>query len=212
MLKVNNSRKSKMTRKQYFMLLGAMVAGLTFTAPLTSVKVLAESNEEVLFEDDTDDYKTEDIKEDDIVKDNTVVEPEKQEEKKEEHKEEPKQEEKKNDGGSCVTPEHGYNEEQGRYWDPNIKTEAEKKGLTPDTPPETPPTPPSTPENPTPSTPVETPVTPVTPAPTPAPTPKTGDLNIAEILGLLAGFGIGAYGIASLSEKISENIVSRKRK
>ena len=213
MLKINNSRKSKMTKKQYFMLLGAMVAGLTFTAPVTSVKALAETNEEVLFEDDTDDYKTEDIKEDDIVKDNTVVEPEKQEEKKEEpKKEEPKQEEKKNDGGSCVTPEHGYNEEQGKYWDPNIKTEAEKKGLTPDTPPETPPTPPSTPENPTPSTPVETPVTPVTPAPTPAPTPKTGDLNIAEILGLLAGFGIGAYGIASLSEKISENIVSRKRK
>ena len=50
MLKINNSRKSKMTKKQYFMLLGAMVAGLTFTAPVTSVKALAETNEEVIEE------------------------------------------------------------------------------------------------------------------------------------------------------------------
>ena len=202
MLKINNSRKSKLTRKQYFMLLGAMIAGLSLTAPVSTIKAYAESNEEVLFEDDTDDYKTEDIKEDDIVQDNTVVEPEKQEEKKEEPKQEEKPEEKKNDGGSCVTPEHGYNEEQGKYWDPSIKTEAEKKGLTPDTP-NTPPTPstPSTPSTPTPQ-----------PTPAPQPTPKTGDLGYAEIIALLNAFGLGAYGFSRFSVKVGNEIASKKRK
>ena len=97
-MKVINSKKTKLTKKQYFMILGAMVASLSLTAPVLSVKTLAAEDEEVLFEDQEDDYKTEDIKEDDVVQDNTVVEPEpaKEETKPEEQKqEEPKQEENK---------------------------------------------------------------------------------------------------------------------
>ena len=235
MRKIINSKKSKLTKKQYFMLLGAMIASLSITTPIMAVNALA-ADEEVLFEDEEDDYTTEDIKEDDIVEDNTVVEPEKQEEQKEEPKqeeqkqEETKEEEKKNDGGSCVTPENGYNEEEGKYWDPNIKTESEKKGLeeeptptpepTPEPKPEPKPepTPQPTPQpnpqpnpQPVPTQPQPTPQ-PVQPAVTPAPvaTPKTGDLSVGEILGLLAGFGLGAYGIASLSTKIQESLEDKK--
>ena len=210
MLKVNNSRKSKMTKKQYFIALGALVAGMAFTSPVSTLTVHAE--DEVLFEDTTDDYKTEDIKEEDIVRDNTVVEPEEQkqeEQKQEEQKqEEPKQEEKKEEKkNECITEDNGYDEEAGKKWDPSIKTEPEEKGLTPETPPSTPPeTPPETPsETPTEST--QTQVVAVT-NPAPAPAPKTGDLSIAEILGLIAGLSVGSYGISS----VITNIQSRKRK
>ena len=236
MLKINNSRKSKMTKKQYFMLLGTMVASLSFTAPVLSIKALAAENEEVLFEDQEDDSKTEDIKEDDVVRDNTVVpseeqkqEEQKPEEKQEEQKQEEKQEEQKqNDGGSCVTPDNGYNPEEGQYWDPSIQTEAKKKGLTPDTPPETPKTPetpetPKTPETPeTPSVP-ETPETPSVPenpsvpeeqqpapSPAPAPAPKTGDITMNELYALLAGLAVGANSIGMVAGKIAKN--SRKKR
>ena len=203
MLKVNNSRKSKMTKKQYLIALGALVTGMAFTSPVSTLTVHAE--EEVLFEDTTDDYKTEDIQEEDIVRDNTVVEPEQP--KQEEPKQEEKKEEKKNE---CITEDNGYDEEAGKYWDPSIKTEPEKKGLEPEEPtPEEP-----TPEEPTPEQPQPSPEqpqpSPVQPAPnpTPAPAPKTGDLSVAEILGLLAGLSIGGYGIGNLYA----NAKSKKRK
>ena len=203
MLKVNNSRKSKMTKKQYLIALGALVTGMAFTSPVSTLTVHAE--EEVLFEDTTDDYKTEDIQEEDIVRDNTVVEPEQP--KQEEPKQEEKKEEKKN---KCITEDNGYDEEAGKYWDPSIKTEPEKKGLEPEEPtPEEP-----TPEEPTPEQPQPSPEqpqpSPVQPAPnpTPAPAPKTGDLSVAEILGLLAGLSIGGYGIGNLYA----NAKSKKRK
>ena len=208
-MKVKESRKIKLTKKQYLMILGALVANLTIVTPLTAVKSFA-SEDEVLFEDTEDDYKTEDIKEEDIVRDNTVVEPEetKQEEsKQEEPKREEKKEEKKNE---CITEDNGYDEEAGKYWDPSIKTEPEKKGLEPEEPtPEEP-----TPEEPTPEQPQPTPEqpqpAPVQPAPnpTPAPTPKTGDLSIIEILELIGGLSVGSYGISS----VVTNIQSRKRK
>ena len=219
MLEVKSYRKSKMNKKQYLLVLAALVGGLSLTSPMAT-KVYAE--EEVLYEDDTDDYKTEDIKEDDVVRDNTVVpsEEQKQEEpKQEEQKPEEKQEENKNDGGSCVTPDNGYDEKAGEYWDPNIKTEEEKKVLVPDTPPETPETPetpktPETPETPeTPKTP-ETPETPQptpTPAPTPAPAPKTGDLTMAEIIKLLAGLGVTIGGLGYVAGNVAYN-KTKKRK
>ena len=203
MLKVNNSRKSKMTKKQYLIALGALVTGMAFTSPVSTLTVHAE--EEVLFEDTTDDYKTEDIQEEDIVRDNTVVEPEQP--KQEEPKQEEKKEEKKN---KYINEDNDYDEEAGKYWDPSIKTEPEKKGLEPEEPtPEEP-----TPEEPTPEQPQPSPEqpqpSPVQPAPnpTPAPAPKTGDLSVAEILGLLAGLSIGGYGIGNLYA----NAKSKKRK
>ena len=208
MLKVKSSKSARLNKK---LVLAALVGGLTFTSPLMSTRVFAEENEEVLFEDQEDDYKTEDIKEDDVVKDNTVVDP-----VQEEKKEEQKQEEKKNDGGSCVTPDNGYNEEEGKYWDPNIKTEAEKKGLVPDTPPETPPTPPvtppETPETPeTPSTPAPTPTPTPAPAPAPAPAPKTGDISLSEIFALLAGLSVTVGGLSYINgKKAYNNTLKRK--
>ena len=209
MLKVNNSRKSKMTKKQYLIALGALVTGMAFASPVSTLTVQAE--EEVLFEDTNDDYKTEDIKEEDIVRDNTVVETEqpKQEEKKtEEPKQEEKKEEKKNE---CITEDNGYDEESGKDWDPSIKTEEEKKGLVPEEPTPEEPTPEEpTPEQPepTPEQPQPTPVPTLAPNPTPAPAPKTGDLSIIEILELIGGLSVGSYGIST----VVTNIQSRKRK
>ena len=194
-MKIVDSRKSKLTKKQLFMVL-AGVAVLSLSTPVTSH---AESNDEVLYEETEDNYETTPIDNNDRVEDNTVVQDgDKQEEEK---KEEPKQEEeKKNDGGSCVTPDNGYDEKAGEYWDPSIKTEPEKKHLTPDTPPETPPetppqTPPETPPQTPPTTPPETPNTPPV-TPPPAQTPKTGDFTWREIAALLAGFGLVGGGIA----------------
>ncbi len=204
MLEVKSSRIAKKV------LLATLIGGLTFTAPVAAVKAFA-ADEEVLFEDQDDDYKTEDIKEDDVVKDNTVVEPVQEETKEEPKQEEKKEEEKKNDGGSCVTPDNGYDEKAGQYWDPSIKTEVEKKHLVPDTPPETPPTPPTPPVTP-PETPVNTPETPApAPAPTPAPAPKTGDITLNEIFALLAGLSIGGAGISYVASKVTyDKAIKRK--
>ncbi len=208
-MKIVDSRKAKVTKKTMLIALSALVASLAFVAPKASVKAYAASNEEVLFEDDTDDYTTEKIDNNDVVENNTVVQDgDKVEETKTE--EQPKTEEKKNDGGDCVTEDHGYNEEAGKYWDPSIKTEVEKKGLTPDTP-STPVTPPSTPE--TPSTP-STPVTPEQPVVTPAPkpTPKTGDLSSSKLALIYGAVGLMSLGAASLAYVYTENKLTKKRK
>ena len=217
-MKIINSKKSKLTRKQYFMLLGTMVASLSFTAPVLSIKALAAEDEEVLFEDQEDDYNTEDIKEDDVVQDNTVVESEPA--KEETKQEEQKQEENKNDGGSCVTPDKGYDEKAGENWDPEIKTESEKKHRKPVAPPLAefvPRTPTETPEDllkPVPNPTQETRQVPQQPtpaqAPAPAPAPKTGDITMNELYALLAGLAVGANTIGMVAGKVAKNI-RRKR-
>ena len=207
MLRVNNSRKSKLTKKQYFMAIGGLVAGLALTTPAMSINAYAE---EVLYEDNNDDYKTEDITDKDVVQDNTVTnqETEKQEENKQE---EQTQEENKNNGGSCVTPENGYTEGQGKDWDPSIKTEPEIKGLTPDTPPDNPPENPDTPENPTEETTVETTQTQTVITTAPIAAPKTGDLSGKEIAAVLATLLGIANGVGYVvSKKTYNNSLKRK--
>lgn len=208
MLKVDSTRKSKLTKAQVLMALGFSVLGISLASPTSSIKAYA-ANEEVLFEDTEDDYKTEEIKEEDIVRDNTVVEPveEKPEEKEqEEPKQEEKKEEKKNE---CITEDNGYDEEAGKYWDPSIKTEIEKKGLE-ENPPEEPPHNP--PEEPHDNPPEETVVVPEQPqpqpTPAPAPAPKTGDLSVGEIAALFAGLSFGLYEFGSLYATVK----NRKRK
>ena len=219
-MKIINSKKSKLTRKQYFMILGTMVASLSFTAPVLSIKALAAEDEEVLFEDQEDDYKTEDIKEDDVVQDNTVVESESAKEETK-HEEQKQEEENKNDGGSCVTPDKGYDEKAGENWDPEIKTESEKKHRKPVAPPLAefiPRTPETTPEEllkyPEPNPTQETRQVPQQPTPAstpaPAPAPKTGDITMNELYALLAGLAVGANTIGMVAGKVAKNI-RRKR-
>ena len=145
-MKVTNKKNSKLTKKQYLLILGALVGGLTVASPFAGIKAFAEEtvadnaqDGDVLFEDEEDDYTVDPIDNNDEVQDNTVVDhEEEQQQEQQEQKEEPKQEEpkqeeqKQNDGGDCVTPDHGYDEQAGEYWDPNIKTEPEKKNLTPE--------------------------------------------------------------------------------
>ena len=214
-MKIVDRKNSKLSRRQLFMIIAGLVTGIAFSSPVVSYA--QESQEEVLYEDDEDDYTTEKIDNNDVVEDNTVVQDgdkPAEEEKQEEQKpaEEEKQEEQKHDGGSCVTPENGYDEEAGKDWDPSIKTETEKKGLTenpPDNPPDNPPSnPPETPTEDTPSTVttvVETPVE----TPAPAKTPKTGDLTLKEILGVLAGLGLIAGGV---SFTIANNVSDKEDK
>ena len=119
MAKVIKSRKPN--SKKMLLYAGLLVGALALSTPKT---VYAE--EDVLYEETNDDYETEKIEETDIVRDNTVVNPveeEKQEEKQEEKKEEKKEEEK-----STVLPDDQKGDE-GKYWDPSIKTEEEKKHI-----------------------------------------------------------------------------------
>ena len=221
MLEIKSSRKSKMNKKQYLLVLAALVGGLSLTSPMTT-KAYAE---EVLYEDDTDDHKTEDIKEDDIVRDNTVVDQEEQheeqhEEQQQEQQEEQKQSDNEKTGGDCVTPEHGYDEEAGEYWDPNIVTEPEKKGLVPEkhevtiTIPKKEKTTETQVENPT-TTPVETqiatPVVQPAPQPTPAQAPKTGDMTLNEILALLAGLSVTFTGLGCVAGNIVYNKTIKRK-
>ena len=119
MTKVIKSRKPN--SKKMLLYAGLLVGALALSTPKT---VYAE--DEVLYEETNDDYETEKIEETDIVRDNTVVNPveeEKQEEKQEEKKEETQEEEK-----STVLPDDQQGDE-GKNWDPSIKTEEEKKHI-----------------------------------------------------------------------------------
>ena len=213
-MKIVDSRKAKASKKAYYKALFSLVSALAFVTPAASVTAFAtESSEEVLFEDSTDDQTVEQVDSNDVVEDNTVVSD--GDNQTEEQTQEQTQEQT-NNGGDCITEDHGYNEEAGKNWDPSIKTETEKKGLTPSTPstpPETPSTPPTdsnTPSTPsTTSTPVEE--TPVTE--TPRVTPKTGDLTGKQIALLLASVGLVSLGGASLGYVHASNkIKSKKRK
>ena len=213
-MKIVDSRKAKASKRAYYKALFSLVSALAFVTPAASVTAFAtESSEEVLFEDSTDDQTVEQVDSNDVVEDNTVVsdgDNQSQQETQEQTQEQT------NNGGDCITEDHGYNEEAGKNWDPSIKTETEKKGLTPSTPstpPETPSTPPTdsnTPSTPsTTSTPVEE--TPVTE--TPRVTPKTGDLTGKQIALLLASVGLVSLGGASLGYVHASNkIKSKKRK
>ena len=217
-MKIVDSRKAKVSKRAYYKALFSLVSALAFVTPAASVTAFAtESSEEVLFEDSTDDQTVEQVDSNDVVEDNTVVsdgDNQSQQETQEDTQEQTQQQ--TNNGGDCITEDHGYNEEAGKNWDPSIKTETEKKGLTPSTPstpPETPSTPPTdsnTPSTPsTPSTPVEE--TPVTE--TPRVTPKTGDLTGKQIALLLASVGLVSLGGASLGYVHASNkIKSKKRK
>lgn len=241
-MKVTNKKNSKLTKKQYLLILGALVGGLTVASPFAGINAFAEEtvadnaqDGDVLFEDEEDDYTVDPIDNNDEVQDNTVVDHEEeqqqeQQEQQEQQKEEPKEEEpkqeeqKQNDGGDCVTPDHGYDEQAGEYWDPNIKTEPEKKNLTPEeeTPdkpapykpepdkpepdkpePDKPQPDKPEPDKPEPDKPTQDqtpqpqpqPQPQPTPAPAPVQTPKTGDFTWKEIAALLAGFGLIGGGI-----------------
>ncbi len=217
-MKIVDSRKAKASKKAYYKALFSLVSALAFVTPAASVTAFAtESSEEVLFEDSTDDQTVEQVDSNDVVEDNTVVsdgDNQSQQETQEDTQEQTQQQ--TNNGGDCITEDHGYNEEAGKNWDPSIKTETEKKGLTPSTPstpPETPSTPPS--DSNTPSTPSTT-TTPVEETPvteTPRVTPKTGDLTGKQIALLLASVGLVSLGGASLGYVHASNkIKSKKRK
>ena len=213
-MKIVDSRKAKASKKAYYKALFSLVSALAFVTPAASVTAFAtESSEEVLFEDSTDDQTVEQVDSNDVVEDNTVVsdgDNQSQQETQEQTQEQT------NNGGDCITEDHGYNEEAGKNWDPSIQTETKKKGLTPSTPstpPETPSTPPS--DSNTPSTPSTT-TTPVEETPvteTPRVTPKTGDLTGKQIALLLASVGLVSLGGASLGYVHASNkIKSKKRK
>ena len=237
-MKITNRRKTKLTKRQIFMAIGGMVAFLTFgsTFAVTASAeegIVADNAQEgdVLFEDETDDYVVEKIDENDVVENNTVVEdgdkPVEETKPEDVKPEETKpEEEKKNDGGDCITEDHGYNEEAGKYWDPEIKTELEKKGLIPDVPdkpdvpdtaykPDTPSTPdkPSTPSTPsTPVTPAPTPVVETVVTPAPKATPKTGDLSLQELFALYTGLGIMTVGAGAIAYIHKENKLTKTKR
>ena len=73
-MKIINKRKSKFTKKQMLMAIGGMIAFLGLSSISTVKAYATESNEEVLFEDTTDDQTVEEIDSNDVVEDNTVVE------------------------------------------------------------------------------------------------------------------------------------------
>jgi outer membrane biosynthesis protein TonB len=221
-MKIINKRKSKFTKKQMLMAIGGMIAFLGLSSISTVKAYATENNEEVLFEDTTDDQTVEEIDSNDVVEDNTVVED--GDNQTEEQTQENTSEENK--GGDCITEDHGYNEEAGKNWDPSIQTETEKKGLTPSTPPDTPETPetpekpdtpntPSTPETPsTPSTP-ETPSTPVEETvvtETPRVTPKTGDLTIDELIALYSSLGLMSLGAGAIAYKHCESKLEKSKR
>jgi len=127
MKKIIKSKKAN--SKKMLLYAGLLVGALALTEPTI---VYAEEGE-VLYEEQDDNYETEPIEETDIVRDNTVVNQdeeqnqEQNQEEKQEEKEENNQSENDKEGSTVLPGDQQGNE--GQYWDPNIKTEEEKKHI-----------------------------------------------------------------------------------